>query len=180
MPPEAGLSGRRVGICCLLVAVTMLVHVRLTSYGTYAHAAPTNCGTAAANFEGYEAYPNGDFINGIEVVLKLRGWVSCTSVSHADSEWVMIAPDGSNPNQNGWAQVGYEHHSSGGFEFFWQVYDGIGGCCDGGAWGSPSVGDQDTFKVERDTPPGCSSSSGHCLVMTVNGNRCHQENGQSV
>jgi hypothetical protein len=150
-----------------------------------AAAAPSACGTHPSTnyFEGYESHPSStSFINGIEVDLKLRFWGYCTSANHNLSEWVMLAPDGSNSNQNGWAQVGYQHESSSGaFDFFWQLNDGIGNCCDGGAgWASAAVGDQDTFKVERDTPPGCNSSSGHCLVMTVNGNKCHQENGQSV
>jgi hypothetical protein len=42
------------------------------------------------------------------VVLKLRSWGYCTSVSHTDSEWVMISPNGSNSGQNGWVQVGYQ------------------------------------------------------------------------
>ena len=70
-------------------------------YDGIAEAAPSSCGTHETNFEGYQSFPTGTFLNGIEVVLKLRPWGYCTSVSHTNSEWVMIAPDGSNGNQNG-------------------------------------------------------------------------------
>jgi hypothetical protein len=163
-------------------AIVALAVVMLSTFGLplASVAAPTNCGSSGTNFEGNQSYPSGTFINGIEAVLKLRNWGYCTSVSHTDSEWVMIAPDGSDSSQNGWVQVGYQA-TAGFFQYFWQVNDGQGPCCDAGAgWGSPNVGDEHTFRVERDTPTGCSSPSGHCFVLTVDGDKCHQENGQQV
>ena len=164
----------------ILPAFLLVVSVATTSGPAPTQAAPSTCGTAAHYWNGYAQHPSANFINGIDVVLKLRTWGNCTSSGfHADSEWVMIHPDQPNPpDENGWAQVGYEHDTNNLYSFFWQTNDGTSG--QGGAWGSPSVGDQDSFTVDRASVPGCSSPSGYCLIMKLNGNRCHQENGQSV
>jgi len=115
----------------VLVGVALMMFIATTCLVGSANAAPSTCGSGVNSFDGYGQNPSGTFINGIEVVLKLRNWGYCTSAgAHADSEWVMVSPIGS----NGWVQVGYEHHSSGFYDFFWQVNDGSGPVS--GVWGS--------------------------------------------
>lgn len=160
--------------------VALLLFVSLLLPATQATAASGSCGTSSNRFSGYSIHPTNTFMNGVSAWIKLRTWGNCTSAGfHADSEWVMIQPSNPGSGQNGWVQIGYQHDTNGNFKFFWQVFNGTS-CCSGSAWGSPSVGANDQFTVERDNPSGCSSSSGYCLTMKLNGTRCHQENGVQV
>jgi hypothetical protein len=133
----------------------------------------SSCGSLANYFAGmYVASNNNAFMNSSKADITRAAMALCNanhSSNNFSTSWAMIAQLGSKGGDGGYAQVGYFHEASnaGVYTHFyeWRKYSSLEFQID--LYDLIGLYSVDTFQVKRQS--GCSTPSGHCLAMLVNG-----------